>query len=97
MLADLVTRKVATIKDVMQDSEWLNGQEWMLGDVSDMPIRLLNELELTESEIKEVKKEFPSAFILRVGVNQLINKDEIQKRYEYSSYLINPNKLRFEK
>ena len=40
MLADLGTRRKTTISDVSPDSVWINGYEWMKGDVKEMPITI---------------------------------------------------------
>jgi len=57
MIADLGTRKGATLVDVNKESTWINGFDWMQLDHSKFPIKTAQELKLNESEISEVHKE----------------------------------------
>ena len=46
MLVDLGTRKGAKLVDVSQDSQWINGYEWMKLDQNDFPTKTVNEIKL---------------------------------------------------
>ena len=57
MIADLGTRRGATIAEVDSDSTWINGYEWMKLDVSQFPITSAKDLKLNESQKSEAQKE----------------------------------------
>ena len=86
MIADLGTRKEATIQDVNQDSAWINGHAWKTLDCSQFPTKSARDLKLSESEMTEVQKE--SHFQIH---HTEANLSEVRKRYEFSNYLIDPN------
>ena len=92
MIVDIATRKGATIKDVADDSQWINGYDWMTEDVSKFPIKSREEIKLTTEDIKAVSKE---SSIQQMHFISKVILDELQKRYEHSSYLIDPCKYQF--
>ena len=97
MIADIGTRKVATLKDIGPSSTWINGYDWMKIEIKDMPIKSMTEIKLTSNDVVEVRKESPSATGLTVHHSKvMLNRDEITQRYQYSKYLVDPNKHRFE-
>eukprot|EP00794_Sanderia_malayensis_P001062 gene1062-biopygen292 len=57
MIADLGTRKGATIDDVCSSSEWINGYNWMKLDVNEFPTISAQHLKLDESQSCEAQKE----------------------------------------
>ena len=57
MIADLGTRKGATIDDVSDDSKLINGFDWMTLDSSEFPIKCAKDLRLSQAEMAEVQKE----------------------------------------
>ena len=57
MVADIGTRRGATIKDVSTGSVWIEGYDWMKLDVSMFPVKTMEEIKLDSREIKDVKKE----------------------------------------
>ena len=59
MIADIGTRKGVSIRDVDQSSAWINGYEWMRKVVSKFPIKSIDELKLSNVELKEAHKECP--------------------------------------
>ena len=63
MLADIGTRRGASIKQVNNLSEWINGQEWMKYSVNDMPIKSIKDIKLKNEDIKEAMREMPSTTI----------------------------------
>ena len=80
MIADIGTRKEATLKDVGPDSTWVNGFPWMSLPIADMPIKCMRNLELSNDEIDEVRREFPSFSLdSSMHVARLPNKDDILK------------------
>ena len=60
MLADIATRKGATLEDINQTSTWINGAEWMKYKEEDFPTQTVSQIILSNSELQEVKKEAPS-------------------------------------
>ena len=46
MIADLSTRKGVTIEEVNKDSTWFNGYPWMQKDISEFPIKSIEEVKL---------------------------------------------------
>ena len=87
MIADLGTRKGATIQDVYDDSKWINGYDWMKLKQSDFPIMSAKELRLSQAEMAEIHKEMQ----YQVHHIQIKLPDEVQERYQFSNYLIDPN------
>ena len=59
MIADKGTRRGSTLKDVDQESEWMNGCEWMKQDSSSLPIKSVREVSLGHVQLQEVNKEIP--------------------------------------
>lgn len=99
MIADLGTRRGATLNDVNQDSDWIQGMKWMKLESSDFPIKSVGELNLNNQEFDEVAKETQSDADFR-SYNSIVKfkvPDEVSKRYEFSSYLIDPNRYRYKK
>ena len=90
MIADLGTRRGATIKDVDQSSSWINGFSWMTKDSSIFPVQNASELNLSNAQVSEVQKEstinVQQSLVLFTTV-----PEEVQERYEFSQYLIDPN------
>ena len=107
MLADLGTRKGATISDVGPDSYWCNGYEWMKKENTEFPIKSVDQIKLRESEVESCKRELlleresalPDAHICYpIGINVDQNRvvpEQLASYYQYSQYLIDPNKFRF--
>ena len=54
MIADIGTRKSASIQDVNAQSTWLNGYNWMRKDQSEFPIKSASQLKLSELDMSEV-------------------------------------------
>ena len=96
MIADIGTRRGATIQDVDQSSTWINGFDWMHLPTSQFPIQSAKDLKLTEHQISEVEKE-RSIQAHHVSVSNLSKTllDEMKKRYEFSLYLVDPLKHSF--
>ena len=96
MIADIGTRKRTQLKYIGPESEWINGYSWMKDNVDEMLIKALDKINLNNDDIGEVNKEIPCNVPV-VYVNEInLQHDEIAKRYEYSQYIIDPNRHRFE-
>ena len=101
MIADLGTRRGATIDDVNQSSVWINGYEWMKNDVQHMPIKSIKLIKLKNDDLTEVLKEshkLPEGTIYttQMVLERSIPKEVVQ-RYEFSRYIIDPMKYDFMK
>ena len=100
MPADLGTRKGATIADVDQNSEWINGKPWMRDAEEDFPTRTVEDIKLDQQDLATAEKE---EIILRSFHSRKPMKfeassfDKIQSRYEFSKYLVDPNRHAFRK
>eukprot|EP00794_Sanderia_malayensis_P002417 gene2417-biopygen1303 len=57
MIADLGTRRGATIADVDKESQWIYGMDWMKLPESEFPMKSSEDLKVSESDIKEIDKE----------------------------------------
>lgn len=90
MIADLGTRKGATINDVSNSSKWINGYDWMKLDIKEFPISSAENLKLDEFQSSEAQKE---SQIQIHHTNKL--PEEMAERYEYSKYIIDPNHRNF--
>ena len=96
-IADLATRKGAQISDVLPDSPWIKGQEWMSEPAEKFPVKNFNELILSKNEKTDADKE-KVVVDLDDEALCLVNRyvpNEVGDRYSYSQYLIDPNKFRF--
>ena len=102
MPADIGTRKGATVADINQDSDWINGLPWMRGPEEDFPTQTIEEIKLNQQDLVEAEKE---QIIFKVfhAQNRKIPEfeessfDKIKERYEFSDYLIDPNCHSFRK
>ena len=94
MPADLGTRKGATMEDVAADSVWQTGFEWMKKDKSSFPIKSYGDIKVQCKEASEKSNE-------EIQKLQSAHLSDMQKStiqyYEYSKYLIDPNRFRFRK
>ena len=104
MIADIGTRKGAKIKDIEQDSEWINGKPWMSMDECDFPFKTVQDISLGRGEANEIEKESINLGLINEFINSkkvvlnnclLIGKEagEIEKRYAFSEYVIDPNRF----
>lgn len=87
MLADIGTRRGATINDVNKDSVWINGYDWMCGDQSSFPIKSSKDLRLSASEVEEVQNETQ----IQVHHTECLPVKDLEERYKFSNYLLDPN------
>ena len=97
-IADLGTRRGATIEDVGPDGPWIRGLPWMTKNESEFPLKTVDDLVLSNVEQSEADKEkifvedfskcFPTKFLMLVP-------KEAGDRYGFSDYLLDPNKFRF--
>ncbi|MEM7375655.1 MAG: hypothetical protein AAF587_44090, partial [Bacteroidota bacterium] len=100
MIADIGTRKGASLADVSEDSTWFNGFQWMSESKSAFPVKSVNDIKLTNDEMKSVNKE---QIISTMDSSNLLPIDppiekpsmylsSITERYRFSQYIVDPNK-----
>ena len=94
MIADLGTRRGATIDDVKPGSDWYNGYDWMRRPSSEFPILTYEEVKESLVQSAEAKKELMFDDIpqqkgtsLAFLVSPQKCLDEATKRYEFSKYI----------
>ena len=110
MTADLGTRKGVKV-DVLESSIWFNGHQWAKSDRSQFPIKSINQIRLCNDDLKMHNEEILNQDLCDIEwVNQELSakyssyavlSDEtskgIRERYQFSKYIIDPNKFRFRK
>ena len=97
-ISDLGTRKGATIEDIKPGSLWDVGLPWMRGQEKEFPFETVNDLILSAKEKSELSKEkiLPEGHTVCESVlHATYVPQEVEKRYQFSQYLLSPNKYRF--
>eukprot|EP00794_Sanderia_malayensis_P006911 gene6911-biopygen5645 len=97
MVADIGTRRCTSINDVNQSSVWTSGHPWMRQSRSSFPSKTIEEINLTNNQLIEVQKEIKPQQEATYFVSH-INEESIKKinlRYQFSKYLIDPNRHKF--
>ena len=106
MIADLGTRKGATIPDVAPDSEWINGKPAMRRDESDFPVKTASDIilcgEIKQEALKEcISVESINTTMICQSVACIAHGPFVPKsvgdRYKFSQCVLDPNKFRFRK
>ena len=111
MIADLGTRKGAKLEKVLENSVWINGLEWMRKDRSEFPVSTVSEIKLNKNETGEynseiIKNEYAELdFVTSVYSDIAIcnfskcedMRKELENRYIFCNYIIDPNKFRLRK
>ena len=90
MIADLATRKGATLHDVDMNSTWQNGFAWMKLDRSKFPMLSSDEIKLSDADIKHVNIESQVHVVKCQKV-----PEEVRERYKFSNHVIDPNQHSF--
>ena len=107
MPADIGTRRGASLQDISDHSTWYQGYKWMTLDSSRFPIKSYEEIKQKCIEASNVTNELLTTKnkVCKKTEEQVLNtaahlstiQTSIKSRYEFSQYLIDPNKLRFKK
>ena len=100
MPADIGTRKGATVADINQDSDWINGLAWMRGREEDFPTLTIEEIKLNQQDMAEAEKEQIIFKVFHAQSRKIAEFDassfeKIRERYEFSDYVIDPNRHSF--
>ena len=99
-MADIGTRKGCQIKDVEQNSLWINGHDWMHQERNQFPVQSVQDVILSNAELAEVMKEVNYARCYGDDPGQSgdvssylsIVPDDVKDRYKISKYVIDPNR-----
>lgn len=103
MIADIGTRKGATIKDIGPESPWINGLPWMSGPSNEFPIKSVNDILLVGERKGDMLKECIASeaiegktchSVVCIAHDKLV-PEAVGNRYRFSKYVIDPNKFRF--
>jgi hypothetical protein len=108
MIADIGTRKAASIHDCGPEGLFFKGFSWMRGDEKDMPLKTVEQISLKGDDKCEAEKEkilvdvldHHAAFYCVRNPIYLPSRyvpNSVRERYKFSQYLIDPNKFRFRK
>ena len=111
LIADLGTRKGASLKDVDCYSKWINGLEWMTKEKPELPIIPVTDLVMSSTERESYQKElfipykkdneyeWPQVHMCEPGSIVFLSKrfdhKKIESRYTFSEYLVDPNRYNF--
>ena len=90
MVADLGTRRGATIEDVLPNSKWQKGSPWMTKDVAEFPAVKYTDITLSDEDKKHVGQEVILFQGFSCRTEQLSNPvpEEVADRYKFSNYII---------
>ena len=110
MIADLGTRKGARVEDITRNSEWVNGKVWMRLCESEFPVSTVSEITLSGTDKSEVSNECNKpditeqicssnsyCFAQAGCFSGAVVPDQVKSRYEFSQYIIDPNRYRLRK
>ena len=110
--ADLGTRKGAKISDVLDDSVWVNGPNWATQERDAFPVKSVHEIKLSADDLKNFNDEIITPDVtdddwitsqlngfhsVCYTSSQPKGLDEVYLRYQFSSYIVDPNKYNFRK
>ena len=93
-VADIGTRPV-TVDDIKSNSSWQNGMNWMKKPRKDFPLKTAADITLTNKEKVTALKEIKTpelASVAFMSVETPTAKSRIKEVYEFSNYLVDPNK-----
>ena len=103
-IADIGTRKGATLDCLGPDGVWTNGYEWMRGEEADFPVKTVEQVILDNEAKSEARKEKilvdvlqDNYFVGHTYVPEQQVPEEVGLRYTFCDYVIDPNKFRFKK
>ena len=102
MPADIGTRRVSNVNDVIMGSIWQEGFPWMKLPASDFPVKSYSEIKHACKEASDSSNELiPQANLRNGSLSEKLSFHSIQEDKSRSNdtakYLIDPNKFRFQK
>ena len=87
-IADLGTRH-AEVSEIVLTSEWQNGKTWMCLPLSEMPLRSVDEINLTSEEKRTASLETKGT-VMYNDLPEMIPR--VSERYKFSQFIFDPNK-----
>ena len=90
MIADIGTRRGATLEDISAESVWINGYPCIKLDVKEFPTKTIEEIKLDQQELNAINtetqiKSIQSTDVLEESssyiVHYKLDKEQIEKRY----------------
>ena len=93
-IADLGTR-TATVHDLDLEGEWVCGKKWMSLDMSQAPLRSIQEVQLDQDDLRAALKEVRATETCAYALPQVT--DKLETRYAYSKYVVDPCVLAWHK
>ena len=85
--ADIGTRKFAAA-DIMADSVWQKGHDWMRLPFEEMPVRKLEQLDVSKDDKVEVSREVRNSGLQGIILNNM--EEKVGERYSQSCYIVDP-------
>ena len=67
MTADIGTRKRAKVADVLENSTWMNGENWPKHDKAQFPTKSFHDIRLSQKELKGHNDEIMKSDVLDNG------------------------------
>ena len=101
MVADIGTRKGVRIQDISENSVWVVGNPWTRLEEEEFPVKSIKDLRLSSNEKDQHDEES-----LQIESPENINHNvyntqnvpsEVEERYQFNNYIIDPNKFRLKK
>ena len=108
MVADIGTRNGVKISEVTENSVGIKGLSWMSAEAKEnFPVLTVEQIKLNKAEFQNLKKEQLDGDISE-NLNTSVSKNSyahvskyvssrVKARYEFSKYIIDPNKFRYHK
>ena len=87
-IADLGTRH-ADVSDLSDSSDWQNGKSWMCLPREQMPLKTIQDVNLSAEEKRSVSLETKTSVMFN-DLPELVPR--VSERYIYSNYIYDPNK-----
>ena len=110
MIADLGTRKGARIEDMNSTGDWMNGKPWMRLPECEFPVKSVSQITLCGTDKSEASNECNKSDVTELicstnswcyarygGFSGVAVPDKVKSRYEFSQYVIDPNRFRLRK
>ena len=92
-IADLGTRH-AYVSDIELGSEWQNGKQWMCLPLDQMPVKTVEEINLS-SEDRRLASQEVKTMMTFTTLPDLVPR--VSERLRYSNYLLDPNRFGWER
>ena len=95
-VADIATRP-ESLPEIGPESEWQCGKQWMVLPRSDMPIKSIEQINLSQAEQNEAFKEIRVKASKGMVLINIAITDKMNLRYDYTDYEVDPCKYPWNK